>query len=45
MTLKLSSTDKARSYNIKKEREAGKPLKQSIAIGYAEQRKARRKGK
>lgn len=47
MPLVKSSSNKARSENIRREIEAGKPLKQAAAIGYAEQRrmKAKRKGK
>jgi hypothetical protein len=39
-----SSSDEARSANIATERAAGKPEAQAIAIGYSEQRRARRKG-
>ena len=40
MPLIKSMTPKAMSKNIKKEIEAGKPIKQAVAIGYAEQRHA-----
>lgn len=47
MPLVKSSSNKARSENIRREVEAGKPVKQAAAIAYAEQRrnKARKKGK
>ena len=45
MPLKKSSSNKVRSENIKKEIEAGKPLKQAQAIGYSVQREAKKKGK
>jgi len=45
MPLKHSSSDKARQQNIRKEIDAGKPIKQAVAIGYSEQRQARKKGK
>lgn len=38
MPLIKSSSDKARSKNIKREIEAGKPPKQAVAIGYSIQR-------
>ena len=41
MPLTKSKTDKARSENIKKEIEAGKPVKQAVAIGYSVQREAK----
>lgn len=44
MPLKKGSSDKTRNENIKKEIAAGKPKKQAVAIGYAEQRRAK-KGK
>jgi len=44
MPLKKSPSKTALSYNIKKERAAGKPQKQAIAIALSVQRKAR-KGK
>ena len=43
MPLKKSSSKKARESNIKTEIEAGKPIKQAVAIGYSVQRQARRK--
>lgn len=39
MPLVKSASKKARSENIKREVEAGKPLKQAVAIGYAVQRR------
>lgn len=45
MPLKKGSSNKTRSENIKKEVEAGKPVKQAAAIGYAVQREAKKKGK
>lgn len=42
MPLKKGSSNKTRSENIKREVQAGKPLKQAEAIGYAEQRRAKR---
>ncbi len=44
MPLKKSASKKARSANIKAEIDAGKPIKQAVAIGYAIQRRAK-KGK
>ena len=38
MPLKHGTSDKTRQQNIKREIEAGKPIKQAVAIGYAEQR-------
>jgi hypothetical protein len=38
MPLKHGTSDKVRQENIKREIEAGKPVKQAVAIGYAEQR-------
>lgn len=40
MPLKHGTSDKTRAKNIKKEIEAGKPVKQAVAIGYAVQREA-----
>ena len=40
MPLKHGTSDKTRQANIKREIEAGKPIKQAVAIGYAEQRHA-----
>jgi hypothetical protein len=39
MPLKHGTSDKTRQENIKREIEAGKPIKQAVAIGYAEQRR------
>lgn len=44
MPLKKSASKKARNQNIKAEIDAGKPIKQAVAIGYAVQRRAK-KGK
>ena len=41
MPLIASMTPKALRANIKKEIEAGKPLKQAVAIGYSIQREAK----
>lgn len=41
MPLIASMTPKALRANIKKEIEAGKPVKQAVAIGYAVQREAK----
>jgi len=38
MPLKHGTSDKTRQENIKREIEAGKPVKQAVAIGYSEQR-------
>ena len=43
MPLIASMTPKALKANIKKELEAGKPLKQAVAIGYSVQREAQKK--
>lgn len=45
MPLRKGSSDKTRSANIAKEIKAGKPTKQAVAIGYSEQRQAKKKGK
>jgi hypothetical protein len=45
MPLKKSTSKKAFKENIKAEVNAGKPLKQSVAIAYAVQRKAKGKKK
>lgn len=39
MPLIHGTSDEARQENIKTEIEAGKPIKQAVAIGYAEQRR------
>ena len=43
MPLIKSASDKARSQNIATEMRAGKPQAQAVAIGYSEQRSARKK--
>jgi hypothetical protein len=43
MPLIKSSSKKARQANIKAEIDAGKPVKQAVAIGYSEQRRAAHK--
>lgn len=45
MPLIKSASKKARQENIKREIAAGKPIKQSVAIGYAVQRKSKKKKK
>lgn len=45
MPLKKSSSNKARQANIRTEIKEGKPIRQAIAIGYSEQRQAKKKGK
>jgi hypothetical protein len=45
MPLKKSTSPKAFKENIKTELEAGKPLKQSVAIAYAEKREAEKSKK
>lgn len=40
MPLVKSPSDVARSENIKREMDAGKPQDQAVAIGYSEQRRA-----
>lgn len=42
MPLIDSKSKKAREKNIKTEIKAGKPVKQAVAIGYSEQRRAKR---
>jgi len=42
MPLVKSTSKKAFSQNVKTERNAGKPLDQSLAIAYSTQRQARR---
>lgn len=44
MPLKKGKSDKMRNVNIKREIAAGKPVGQAVAIGYSEQRRAK-KGK
>lgn len=44
MPLVKSASKKARQTNIKTEIAAGKDPRQAVAIGYSEQREARRKG-
>lgn len=44
MPLVKSGSNKARSQNIRTEIEAGKPVKQAVAIGYAQQRRSRKGG-
>lgn len=41
MPLVTSTTDLARSKNIATEVKVGKPVKQAVAIGYAQQRRAK----
>jgi hypothetical protein len=43
MPLKHGSSNKTRNANIRKEISAGKPIKQAVAIGYSEQRRAKAK--
>ena len=43
MPLIKSTSKKARNKNIKAEIEAGKPIKQAVAIGYSVQRQAKKK--
>jgi len=43
MPLKKGTSDKTRNQNIKREIEAGKPIKQAVAIGYSEQRQSKKK--
>lgn len=45
MPLKKGTSNKTRDQNIKKEIHAGLPIKQSVAIGYSEQRQAKKKKK
>lgn len=42
MPLIQSTSDKSRQENIKTEIDAGRPVKQAVAIGYANQREAQR---
>ena len=43
MPLDKSKTKKAFNNSVKKELEAGKPIKQALAISYAVQRQAKKK--
>jgi len=43
--LKNSSSNKARSQNVRTEIKAGRPRKQAVAIAYSKQRQARQRGK
>lgn len=45
MPLVRSASKKARQENIRREIDAGKPIRQAVAIGYAEQRRARAKNR
>jgi len=45
MPLKKSASPKAFKENIKAEVKAGKPVKQAVAIAYAEKRAAQQKSK
>ncbi len=45
MPINRGTSNKARNQNIKTEIAAGKPTKQAIAIGYSEQRQAKKKKK
>jgi hypothetical protein len=45
MPLIKSSSKKAREKNIETEIKAGKPIKKAVAIGYSEQREAKKKAK
>jgi hypothetical protein len=45
MPLKKSASPKAFKENIKTEIKTGKPVKQAVAIAYAEKREAQQKGK
>jgi hypothetical protein len=45
MPLIKSTSKKARQENIRREIDAGKPPRQAVAIGYSEQRQARKKTK
>lgn len=44
MPLVKSGSNRARQENIKREIEAGKPPRQAVAIGYAQQRRSRKGG-
>lgn len=43
MPIAKGSSNKARNRNIRTEIKAGKPVKQAVAIGYSEQRRAKKK--
>jgi len=43
MPLVKSTSNRARQTNIKREIDAGKPIRQAVAIGYSEQRRAHAK--
>jgi hypothetical protein len=43
MPLVKSTSNRARRTNIKREIDAGKPIRQAVAIGYSEQRRAHAK--
>lgn len=45
MPLSKGTSDKTKNKNIKKEIAAGKPIKQAVAIGYAQQKKNKKKAK
>lgn len=45
MPLKKGTSNKTRQENIRKEIDAGKPIKQAVAIGYAQQRASKKKSK
>jgi len=45
MPLEKSTSKEERNRNIKREIEAGKPIKQAVAISYSEQREAKKKKK
>lgn len=45
MPLKSGKSNKTRNENIRREIEAGKPIRQAVAIGYSVQRKAKGKRK
>lgn len=45
MPLIQGKSNAARNKNIAVEIRSGKPLKQAVAIGYSEQRQAKKKGK
>lgn len=45
MPLKKSSSNKARTQNIKTEIKSGNPVKQAIAIGYSVQNQSKKSGR